>query len=213
MGSPESNFHCGTCSPDLECKEDPISGPLIPDLPKKRRKKEEARNLKQEGETCGSSRREVCGVCENGLQCDAPMDACGHCINKKEHKSTKEANCYDEPDTGKCRALLPRFYYDKNDGECKQFYYGGCGGNTNNFETLDECNSKCKLLTKDLKTIDTKDDKDFCKLPSAVGDCRAAIPRWYYNEESKECEEFIWGGCDGNANNFATKAKCELRCK
>merc|ERR1719418_117728 len=53
-----------------------------------------ARNLKQEGETCGSSRREVCGVCENGLQCDAPMDACGHCIAKKEHESTKKANCY-----------------------------------------------------------------------------------------------------------------------
>ena len=45
--------------------------------------KAEARKLKQEGETCGSSRREVCGVCGNGLQCDAPMDACGHCINKK----------------------------------------------------------------------------------------------------------------------------------
>ena len=45
--------------------------------------KAEARNLKQEGETCGSSRREVCGVCENGLQCDAPMDTCGHCITKK----------------------------------------------------------------------------------------------------------------------------------
>ena len=130
----------------------------------------------------------------------------------KELKET-DVDRSEEAEAGRCRALLPRFYYDKNDGECKQFYYGGCGGNTNNFDTLEECNSKCKLLTKDLKTIDTKDDKDFCKLPSAVGDCRAAIPRWYYNEESKECEEFIWGGCDGNANNFATKAKCELRCK
>ena len=29
----------------------------------------------------------------------------------------------------------------------------------------------------------------------------------------KECEEFVWGGCDGNANNFASKSKCEIRCK
>ena len=62
-----------------------ITAPINKDyqLPYFRVQKAEARNLKQEGETCGSSRREVCGVCENGLQCDAPMDACGHCINKK----------------------------------------------------------------------------------------------------------------------------------
>ena len=109
--------------------------------------------------------------------------------------------------------MIPRFYHDKNDGQCKQFYYGGCGGNTNNFETLEECNNKCKTFAKERKTAEAKDDKSFCKLPSAVGDCRAAIPRWYFNDESKECEEFVWGGCDGNANNFASKSKCEIRCK
>ena len=41
-------------------------------------------NPKQEGETCGFSRSEICGVCGDGLQCDAPwMDACGYCIKKR----------------------------------------------------------------------------------------------------------------------------------
>ena len=42
-----------------------------------------ANNLKQEGESCGSSSEEVCGNCDLGLECDAaPFDACGQCITK-----------------------------------------------------------------------------------------------------------------------------------
>ena len=36
--SPANNYHCGTCASGLECREDPISGPQIPDLPKRCRK-------------------------------------------------------------------------------------------------------------------------------------------------------------------------------
>ena len=106
--------------------------------------------------------------------------------------------------------MIPRFYHDKNDGECKQFYYGGCGGNNNNYETMEDCRNKC-MAKRNGGKIDQ--DGGLCKLPAAVGDCRAAIPRWYYNEASNICEEFIWGGCDGNDNNFASKSKCESRCK
>jgi len=183
-------------------------------------------NLKKEGETCGScfspDTDYDCGVCGEGLECKDDSPTSGPTIadlpkkcQKTQVKESKQADvdCSEEAEAGMCRAMLPRFYHDKNDGECKQFYYGGCGGNTNNFETLEECNSKCKNLSKESKSINTEDDKSFCKLPSEVGNCRAAIPRWYYNEERKGCEEFIWGGCDGNANNFASKAKCEIRCK
>merc|ERR1712080_223122 len=39
--NPENDFHCGTCAPGLDCKEDTISGPQIPlpGLAKKCRKK------------------------------------------------------------------------------------------------------------------------------------------------------------------------------
>ena len=38
---------------------------------------------------------------------------------------------------------MPRFYFNKLRGRCELFSYGGCGGNTNNFETQDECAANC----------------------------------------------------------------------
>ncbi|KXJ73998.1 kunitz-type serine protease inhibitor taicotoxin [Aedes albopictus] len=57
----------------------------------------------------------------------------------------------------------------------------------------------------------TKDDK--CMLPVRKGVCRALLPRWRYDPESKSCHEFTFGGCDGNANNFLTYEKCMETCK
>ena len=53
---------------------------------------------------------------------------------------------------------------------------------------------------------------DLCNLPSETGMCRAAIRLWFYNAESGNCEEFIWGGCGGNDNRFDSKEKCEQTC-
>ena len=41
-----------------------------------------------------------------------------------------------------------------------------------------------------------------CSLPAEVGPCDAAIERWYFDSESGQCETFIYGGCEGNRNNF-----------
>lgn len=45
-----------------------------------------------------------------------------------------------------------------------------------------------------------------------VGPCRAAFPRYFYNSTATSCEQFIFGGCGGNTNNFETKEKCEATC-
>uniref|UniRef100_W5MXT3 Amyloid-beta A4 protein n=1 Tax=Lepisosteus oculatus TaxID=7918 RepID=W5MXT3_LEPOC len=51
--------------------------------------------------------------------------------------------CSEEAETGPCRAMLPRWYFDSSEGRCAQFIYGGCGGNRNNFESEDYCLSVC----------------------------------------------------------------------
>lgn len=56
--------------------------------------------------------------------------------------------CWANAETGPCRALLPRWYFDRREGGCAQFIYGGCGGNRNNFESEEYCLSVCSSVSK-----------------------------------------------------------------
>ncbi|KIH60900.1 Kunitz/Bovine pancreatic trypsin inhibitor domain protein [Ancylostoma duodenale] len=38
------------------------------------------------------------------------------------------------------------FAFDVRQGKCVDFNYGGCAGNGNNFESLDECQKKCESM-------------------------------------------------------------------
>jgi hypothetical protein len=47
-----------------------------------------------------------------------------------------------------------------------------------------------------------KFDLTACTQPKVVGKCKAAMFRTYYNAETQKCEDFIYGGCDGNINTI-----------
>ncbi len=44
------------------------------------------------------------------------------------------------------------------------------------------------------------------------GFCMAYFPRYFHNSTSGECEQFGYGGCQGNKNNFETKEDCKHTC-
>ncbi|KAM6210861.1 LOW QUALITY PROTEIN: collagen alpha-4(VI) chain-like [Sarcoramphus papa] len=46
-------------------------------------------------------------------------------------------------DSGECQNYVLKWYYDKEQKMCGQFWYGGCGGNKNRFETQEECEFLC----------------------------------------------------------------------
>lgn len=52
-------------------------------------------------------------------------------------------SCYLEPDSGPCKASIPRYYFDQNDKKCKEFIWGGCDGVVP-FITLEECQESCE---------------------------------------------------------------------
>lgn len=41
-----------------------------------------------------------------------------------------------------------KFYYNSASNECEMFLFNGAGGNANNFETKQQCESYCKTGTQ-----------------------------------------------------------------
>ncbi len=52
--------------------------------------------------------------------------------------------CLQPMVSGPCQAYFPRFGFDPTTLRCVEFVYGGCGGNENNLETLEECATTCE---------------------------------------------------------------------
>ncbi|XP_007994854.1 kunitz-type protease inhibitor 2 isoform X2 [Chlorocebus sabaeus] len=101
---------------------------------------------------------------------------------------------------GRCRASMPRWWYNVTDGSCQLFVYGGCDGNSNNYMSKEECLKKCAAVT------------EYCAAKAVTGPCRASFPRWYFDVERNSCNNFIYGGCRGNKNSYRSEEACMLRC-
>lgn len=106
---------------------------------------------------------------------------------------------------GPCRGSFPRVWFNQKTGTCENFIYGGCKGNANRFDSVAECEERCKPF-----------DKAACLLgpypePQTVF-CRAYIPSWTYDATTGTCVEFVYGGCGGTANIFESEKECLSKC-
>lgn len=84
-------------------------------------------------------------------------------------------------------------------GACSVSSYGGCQRDNNS------CIFSGWAHLWDLPA-------DICSLPKNPGPCMAFFRRWWYDKKNDTCSIFIYGGCQGNNNNFQTKDLCQNMC-
>ncbi|XP_038104409.1 papilin isoform X3 [Culex quinquefasciatus] len=130
------------------------------------------------------------------------FDSADECKDVCEAPEGKD-KCQLPKITGPCTGYYPMWYYDTDRNTCSQFTYGGCLGNANRFETLDECKSSCVV----------DDSIPPCDQPKESGPCNGTFERWYFDKERDTCEPFHYGGCKGNKNNYPTESSCNYHCK
>jgi hypothetical protein len=88
-------------------------------------------------------------------------------------------------DPGPCEALLSRFAFV--DGSCVERAYGGCEGNDNRFDTLEECLAICEGRPSPRSCPAGRRPETICLACGAAGGCQ---------DEQTVCVK----GCSSNAD-------------
>merc|ERR1719369_1959431 len=146
------------------------------------------------------------------------------------------SDCTLSADRGSCLGNITMFFFDDIADTCKSFQYGGCLGNGNRFPSLSECENYCGYLTPaptvvtqmfSKSTINlwttypmikptlssTGFNESVCGLHPDKGSCSGNKLRYFYNASEEICQEFHWGGCGGNGNNFLSNLECFEVCQ
>ncbi|XP_055949174.1 zonadhesin-like isoform X5 [Argiope bruennichi] len=128
---------------------------------------------------------------ENSKECGANEEYYDDCAPK----CTGTCEAYNNPGIYHCPRCLPgcwcsQGFVKRSDGQCVP---------------PDQCNVPSTPTPSPASN-------PICQQPKVVGPCRALMPRYFYNQETRQCEQFNYGGCRGNKNNFKTKEECETSC-
>ncbi|XP_049519220.1 tissue factor pathway inhibitor-like [Dermacentor silvarum] len=96
--------------------------------------------------------------------------------------------CYEHNGNVTCRRRS--YFYNNNFDKCEQLDYKGCGGNKNNFHTIEECTDDCRLTltTWDLKLLKYMENRVNCTTPLPKIK-NGTITRYYYHKPTRKCRK------------------------
>lgn len=75
-----------------------------------------------------------------------------------------------------------------------------------------ELNQQRQCSVRQDCVFDFETAQTICTLEPDAGSCRGAYKRFYYDAARQSCQEFEYGGCRGNQNNFLTSEICMSSC-
>ncbi|EYB92941.1 hypothetical protein Y032_0188g1149 [Ancylostoma ceylanicum] len=137
--------------------------------------------------------------------------SCGSQMPRISRKPTASSNvCFRPPgDKGNCPGnanyTVKRWTYTAQ-LKCAQFTYSGCGGNENRFATQMDCELTCKGKKP-------SNNAALCSYDPDPGPCNQLRYMWFYNQTRGTCNQFLYGGCEGNSNRFESFEVCQKNCE
>ncbi|CAL2045529.1 unnamed protein product [Caenorhabditis brenneri] len=134
-------------------------------------------------------------------------------ISSKLASEDSKFRCLEPVEIGNCQETYPAFYYDRTSRSCRPFAYSGCGGNSNRFMTVSQCENLCFAFNS------MNEAEVDCHLPMHIGYGKnedSCLPqagfRFYYDRNYGKCSQMWYLGCGGNANNFYSYEICQRTC-
>ncbi|XP_040072943.1 tissue factor pathway inhibitor [Ixodes scapularis] len=111
--------------------------------------------------------------------------------------------CHSVPNTTlpdcNTRRNLVRYHYHKDAKKCKEFSIANCYESGDNFfPSMGDCIEYCQ----------PDQTRRRCWQQHNPGFGRKHLTRWYYNNETNQCETFVYKGIYKTGNNFKHRENC-----
>ena len=134
-----------------------------------------------------------------------------------EPEGTPDKICSMSADPGPCHPQDPahffnRFYFNSSTSTCQVFFYGGCGGNHNNFQRRADCLAFCGDSGKRGEDKEEEFHPSDCVKSPKHGSCHLRQLRWFFSHWDNICKPYNYSGCGANRNTFLTEAECQSKC-
>ncbi|KFM75509.1 Papilin, partial [Stegodyphus mimosarum] len=151
-------------------------------------------------------------MCVSGCFCDEGYVKTedGRCVKPEECPAQANRVCAENQEYKQCGKACPLTCdnYDNPPKICPAMCVSGCHCLEGFVKAADgrcvkpeECPSKSRNIEKNC--LDKPD----------TGMCRGYFPMFYYDVQTGTCKEFIYGGCQGNGNRYATEEECLEHCR
>lgn len=126
-------------------------------------------------------------------------------------------------DHGTCDKYKIYWFFNQATGECDRFYYGGCDGNQNRFDSRHQCEMSCKMSKEEKDRFMRLPKKCIQPLEESVEKCEddqapQSIQRWYFDTDMKTCYSFDHTSCNQSSpsyqevNRFESMEDCSKTC-